>query len=123
MKHSYKNQWKVMQKQGKKRYVWFNFVFVVGICVPAVDKIIKLIRGNFKSIQDLIIDLLLQIVIYSAIAYFMGRSSWSYIEKEIIIQERKEKLRNVNINFCYFCGSELYESTNQCPVCGEKLDI
>lgn len=123
MSDNFKKQWERMNKHGKKKYIWIYCVLLYGIGAPFISMVYNLITGGYKSAKDLVVKLTAQIIFFSIAAYLAGKISWSSTENKILIEERKENLKNVQINFCYFCGSKLNDNSKTCPSCGKELDL
>lgn len=88
--------------------------------------VVSLIALLFLAIyEDYIVSLGLSIGYFQAIIgvplVFRSYISTTISEMDRLRKEERKK-RDVEIKFCYYCGSDL-NGTNICPSCGKELEL
>ena len=117
------NQWVLLQKKGKKKYIWIDGVIKFGIGIPTFFVFVDLLIGDniYSNKRELFIDYFGDIIFFSIAVYFYKRSTWKVFENWSL-KKKANELLDSKIDFCYYCGSEI-KDTDICPECGEKLEL
>jgi hypothetical protein len=130
--------------------IFIIYVFVLGFISSYLDKKYKIIdrlqdRTNkkFKRLVNLISIISLIIVLFLSafesyfkplginitylqfifgIPFLLRLNIGSIISEKNRMKKEEYKHRHVEINFCYYCGSEL-NGRNICPSCGKQLEL
>jgi hypothetical protein len=109
------DQWNKLNALGKRKFVILNSI-VIAILFPIIDELIN--DKTFTLSTQSVAHLLKKMLFWFVISYISFSSTWNTIKKEYI-KELKQK-SDVEIKFCYYCGSEL-NGSDICPNCGQKL--
>lgn len=83
---------------------------LIAILISFEDKL------NSVGVNIVYIEVILGFPLY--IRYYIHITIWELIRKRL--EESKNK--SIDLNFCYYCGSEL-DGSDICPSCGRVLDI
>ncbi|MDP4091077.1 MAG: zinc ribbon domain-containing protein [Bacillota bacterium] len=110
-------QWEWMSKMGRRKYIGSYITF--GILLPVFDKLFKY---GFHMDRSVLRSLLLQAVIFSICAYFIGRLSWRGVEKQVLRELDSKSLEDIKVDFCYYCGAKIEDDSKVCPECGRQLE-
>ncbi|TDT62834.1 hypothetical protein [Fonticella tunisiensis] len=79
--------------------------------------LIEIFKNNYLNSIGINTEII-QIILFIPISLYLWIKNENQTEDSV---QEKTKYKDVEIDFCYFCGSELDDS-NICPNCGKELD-
>ena len=85
-------KWEIVRTKGKQHFIWFNGVFIFGICMASGASIGQIILSE----ENILIRIIINFIVWPIGGYFYGVTVWIISEKRYL--KAKNKLKKLITN-------------------------